>query len=29
MVNKTVVGGNLIPMLRHTLQEKKTKEGYC
>ena len=25
MVNGTVVGGNQIPMLRHTLQEKKNK----
>ena len=24
MVNRTVVGVNQIPMLRHTLQEKKT-----
>ena len=27
MVNGTVVGGNLIPMLRHTLQEEKKKNS--
>ena len=26
MVNRTVVGGNQIPMLRHTLQKEKKKE---
>ena len=26
MVNRTVVGGNQIPMLRHTLQKKKKKK---
>ena len=25
MVNRTVVGGNQIPMLRHTLQKRKKK----
>ena len=27
MVNGTVVGGNQIPMLRHTLQEEKKKKS--
>ena len=26
MVNRTVVGGNQIPMLRHTLQKKNLKK---
>ena len=26
MVNRTVVGGNQIPMLRHTLQKRKKKK---
>ena len=26
MVNRTAVGGNQIPMLRHTLQKEKKKE---
>ena len=28
MVNRTVVGGNQIPMLRHTLQKRKKKKNY-
>ena len=26
MVNRTVVGGNKIPMLKHTLQKRKKKK---
>ena len=26
MVNRTVVGGNQIPMLRHTFQKRKKKK---